>query len=163
MEHSHNPNLCNSDGETLLHFAAMHYHIDGVDLLLSNGAEINRKTNAGLTPLYWACQRDKNERIIRRLLDYGADVNVQSNAGMTAFMICATNIDYLQLLLNKSANLYLKNHEGKTLLDIVTGYPDIPQFDWAKEHVRKIYAKHEYEQMTGKIVDCDNEPEGLVF
>ena len=49
-------NCCDANGHTLLHRAAQHGRRKIVELLLSHGAGINKKTNDSLTALHLACQ-----------------------------------------------------------------------------------------------------------
>ena len=66
--------------------------------------------------------KNKNEKIVKALLEAGANSNIQNNLGMTALMF-ACNIylvEIVQLLLSHNANVHLKNSEGKSALDMVS-------------------------------------------
>jgi ankyrin repeat protein len=77
-----------------------------VTLLLSSGAEVNYKDNAGLTALNWAAMRQKNAEA-RRLLIWYADVNTYDNNGVTPLMyaVGTHNVELIQLLAKSGANL----------------------------------------------------------
>lgn len=69
-----------SDGYTPLHRACYNNDLELVDLFLSNGANINAKTEYNWEPLHSACQWNHFE-CAARLIQYGADVNAKSNGG----------------------------------------------------------------------------------
>lgn len=163
LKHSHDANLCNAYGESLLHFAAMHYHFDGVEALLAHGADIHSKTKAGFTPFHWACQCENNDAIIIQLILAGADVNAQTNSGATPAMLCVTNMGYLSILFKEKINLTLKERGGLTLLGVVNKLPELPQFDSVKEFVGKFYAEHENNALNQLIEGNHAKQEGIVF
>lgn len=57
---------------------------DVLELLLSNGADVNIKTNEGITALHQACWFG-NQQSIKILLQRGADVTIQDKYGKTPF------------------------------------------------------------------------------
>ena len=44
-----------SNGQTLLHAAAINGDADMVDVFLANGLDPNQKDSSGRCPLHWAC------------------------------------------------------------------------------------------------------------
>jgi len=53
-----------------------------VKLLIEHGANINKKSNNGQTPLFYACHKG-HENIVKYLVEKGADINKESNDGCT--------------------------------------------------------------------------------
>jgi len=81
-------------------------HTKIVTLLLSSGAEVNYRDNAGLTALNWAAMRQKNA-VASQLLIWHADVNTYDNNGVTPLMyaVGTHNVELIQLLAKSGANL----------------------------------------------------------
>ena len=64
---------------------------DSVQILISNGADVNFKDNKGLTPLMYAVENDTNGRIVNFLLENGADVSAKDNENKTVFEYASKN------------------------------------------------------------------------
>ena len=62
------PNLCVSDGWTPLHSAARWDQAEMSSLLLSQGANVNEKTNGGLTAIQLAASEKGYEKVLSVLL-----------------------------------------------------------------------------------------------
>ena len=56
--------------------------IEQVKLLISQGADVNTKNNAGQTLLHIAC-RSGNKEVVEFLIDQGANINSKSNRDLT--------------------------------------------------------------------------------
>ena len=73
-------------GGTPLHLAVMFHQHDVTELLIENGADLNRRAIQpdpfGGTPLHWATAFE-NVKGVRTLLDAGADPNSTDNYGTT--------------------------------------------------------------------------------
>jgi ankyrin repeat protein len=65
-----------------LHMAAMLGNKEMIDLLLSNGAEINIKNPDGITPLQYAIFTERHEPV-KLLIEKGADINNKGFRGAT--------------------------------------------------------------------------------
>ena len=68
---------------TPLHRAAFKGYTDVVKLLLANKAEVNAKTNDGLTPLHQAVAQGGYKEVAALLLANKAEVNAKDNNGRT--------------------------------------------------------------------------------
>ena len=73
-------------------------HISGV--LLSAGAEVDAKTNGGVTGLMWAV-RNGSEHLTQRLLQAGADMHLEDSVGMTAMDWAIGRREFLLPLLKR--------------------------------------------------------------
>ena len=67
---------------TALHFATENGHVESVQLLIQNGAEINAKDNQQATPLHFAV-RSGNYEVVNLLLKNGAKKELKNNANLT--------------------------------------------------------------------------------
>ena len=107
-------NARNSFGETALMLAAFGGHLEIVQLLLANGAEVNQP---GWTPLIYSAAQNRMD-VARLLLKSGAEVNAHSGSGTTALMMAARegHMSMVLLLMQHGADLDLKNEDGASAL-----------------------------------------------
>jgi ankyrin repeat protein len=108
-------------GQTLLVYAARGGHEDLVKLLLNAGADIEAKTNSGITALMEAAESNE-EKVVELLLDRGADIHAKDNDGSTALMIVAVQQgckEMVELLLDRGADIHAKDNDGSTALMMV--------------------------------------------
>ena len=103
--------------------AAAEGHEQIVKLLLDSGADINKVTNGGFTPLTWAAVK-KNDKTVKLLLDSGADPNKVQENGLTPLYIAAFyGYDQIvKLLLDFGADINKTNKYGKTPLMMAAFY-----------------------------------------
>jgi uncharacterized protein len=111
------------DGWTALHLNWG--HLDIVELLLDNGADINAvsKNKFVATPLQGAAVGKRIE-LARLLIARGAKVSPRGEGGDSPLHECAGNgaIEIARLLLDHGADINAKNDEGKTPLAIALEY-----------------------------------------
>ena len=89
-----------------------------IEILINNGADVNRTDKNGRTPLFAAIFA-RRLSIIKTLIDAGADVNHTDNTSHTAF-------HYAALSGNKwSANILLKNGALVYIKDKSLIYSDV--------------------------------------
>lgn len=86
---------------TALHIMANLGSLDGVNMLVSAGAAINRQSTAGWTPLHFAAASDHVE-VVRRLLALGADATVEDLQGKRAVDVAGHDSRELLLARNPS-------------------------------------------------------------
>lgn len=121
--------VSNYTGGTPILSAIYEGNIDICKLLLEKGADVNSKNRADETPLIIVC-RSSNFRteyrftLCKFLLDAGAEVNAQDRQGNTPLHYIARmywDIDVVEiwdLLIEKGADMTIKNSEGLTPTDI---------------------------------------------
>lgn len=119
---------------TALHWAVQEGHLDVIQLLVSNGADINKKYDYGMPPLYEVAA-DGNTKIVKYLLDNGADIDAKSEAGVTSLIIASCyfysdQFETVKLLVQRGADIHAKNNDGKTALFYAQEYriDDIANF-----------------------------------
>ena len=93
-----------------------------VKVLLEFGADVNYKTEEGITALGRASVSG-DSKSVRLLLEHGADVNVRDNEGWTPLMIASNlgNKEVVKVLLEAGADVNIKNNENKTACDLAKG------------------------------------------
>jgi ankyrin repeat protein len=112
-------NVSDELGYTPLHRAAKNK--EGIELLLSNGANVNAVTSRGQTPLMLAVNNPTcpNE-IAQSLIARRPNINATDPSGQTALIIAAKSTsrpEIITILLNAGANAKLKDNTGRTALD----------------------------------------------
>lgn len=107
-------------GENALMMASLNGDIDFVKLLITKGAEVNKK---GWTPLHYAAANG-NDDVAKLLIGYSADVNAPSPNGTTPLMMAARgdHLSTIDFLLQHGATLGAKNQIGMSALDFARQY-----------------------------------------
>jgi cytohesin len=96
-----------------LHEAILHGQTDLVRVLLEGGADPNRQSPEGSTPLDDACLKGEKE-IVSLLIAHGAKVGVRNKSGATPLHDAALggNRDVIQLLLEHGAEIDARDQES---------------------------------------------------
>lgn len=129
-------NLPNISGETPLMIASIDGNLPIVQfLVVDKRAEIN---TPGWTPLQYACTRG-NLEVASFLILNGAKVNALSPSNTTALMmaIMSGNEYLVKYLLDKGADLQVRNQQGLTAID----FADIYNKPWISEGLRSRWVK----------------------
>ena len=106
INHGANVNGRDNNQSTALHYAATYNNIDGINLLLDNGAEIDPVNSYNETPLMLTCRYNDDINSTRVLLERGANLTIPDSDGDTC-LHCATtnlNIDMIKLLFEYGAD-----------------------------------------------------------
>ena len=105
------------EGATDLHLAARLNLPVLTRSLLTQGAEVNAKTNTGFTPLHYAALRDASS-IAEVLLKQGADIHAKTNTGITPLYLAALRdaSSIAEVLLKQGAKVNAKDNGGWTPL-----------------------------------------------
>jgi uncharacterized protein len=101
-------------GLTALSYAAMNGHLDTVQLLAQNGADVNARHNRSRTPLFWASLHQHVD-VLARLLTAGADVNAVDCDGTCVLgaAVQSGSAAVVQLLLNNGADINSLGNSGQ--------------------------------------------------
>ena len=84
-----------------------------VEMLLSNGAHINHKSNDGNSCIIEASRRG-NYNVVELLLSKGANINDKDNSGSSSIIKASMSghVNVVELLLSKGADINDKNNDG---------------------------------------------------
>jgi ankyrin repeat protein/acetyl esterase/lipase len=104
-------------GYTPLHRAVHYADKELVELLISNGADVNAKNKWGRTPLRWAIY-NRDKVMIKLLVSKGADINMKDEDGVTPLHLIAMSDrkDIVEFLIANGADVNAKNESGYTPL-----------------------------------------------
>ncbi|XP_062995092.1 ankyrin repeat and protein kinase domain-containing protein 1 [Elgaria multicarinata webbii] len=96
-------------------------NLEKMKFLLRQGADVNKKTAWGSTPLILAVQKESLE-IISLLIQHGADVNMTDEDGWSPLHFVAQNGDdrIARLLLDHKANIKAQELDGWTALHLAS-------------------------------------------
>ena len=124
IRHGADVNAPTLDGTTPLHAAARDGAARVAHALLAHGAAVDAGINEGWTPLHCTAAYRTGLAVAKVLLDGGSDINAPGCHGETP-LHCAVgwgNIDIVELLLVRGADVTLLNNDGKTALDEAIKY-----------------------------------------
>jgi ankyrin repeat protein len=117
-----NPNATNPCAFNVLSYAAGIGNTWAAEQLISCGAYVNRKNPDGSTPLMMAgFWRGDSREMSVLLLNNGASLNATDPDGNTALMRAIRKRDFSKadLLIERGADVGVKNKFGKTALDLM--------------------------------------------
>ncbi len=126
LEKGFDANSPDSNGNTPIHIHTDPFYerngdaFEMMSLLIQYGADVNKKSCHGLTPLYGAVELNK-PKIVQLLIDKGADVNTQSSSKTTPLHVAVQkkNYDMVKLLLENKADTKAKDRFRKTPADMI--------------------------------------------
>ena len=144
-------NTTNNEGKNVLHVNLEEYgNIQIINILINNGANIKQKDTNKVTPFMLLCKRnDIDAKYLEELINKNnitkKDINKKDNYKDTVLFNIINNKNkdkqnILKLLIDKGADINIKNKDGKTVLDIVKEKNDtklIEFFDSIKNNPHK--------------------------
>ncbi len=77
---------------------------EGVRAALDAGADLEARTEGGLTPLMYAARYNENPEVVQVLLEAGVDLEARDEDGSTPLMLAAWNPEVVQVLLDAGAD-----------------------------------------------------------
>lgn len=113
-------NITSESGATPLLYAIQNSNFQIVELLLSKGADINKRSATGASPLLFAIQKGRNA-IVNALIENGADINERHiQNGSTPLLIAAQHghIDIVKQLVRSGAIVNKANNHGVTPMHV---------------------------------------------
>ncbi|XP_052061225.1 tonsoku-like protein [Mytilus californianus] len=118
----------NEKGETPLHRACIEGNLKKVQKLIEQGHPVNPRDHCGWIPLHEAANHDIYD-IVLYLLDHGAAINDRGGqycGGVTPLIDSGNcgNMDIMDLLIERGANVLAKDDEGNTALDCLRAWRD---------------------------------------
>ena len=105
LQHGASVHTQNKNGQTPLHFASRYNHTI-VALLLQSGADVNARDNNGATPLHFALSSSLQ------------DISLDGDYDYAEGMLLEGDLKTTELLLERGANVSLRNVLGKTPLEV---------------------------------------------
>ena len=119
LEHGAKINLQNHMGQTALHRASQHGHLDIIRLILDHGADVDTLDSDGSTPLHLAINQ-RRLGTVQLLLKRGANVALRNENGQTALHRASGRgqADIIQVLLNHNAEVDAPDDDGSTPLHL---------------------------------------------
>jgi uncharacterized protein len=133
LDRGADPNLPGRKGVRPLAAAAYNGSAEGVELLLKRGADPNALDDEGKSAMVYAAGR-AYASIVALMIAAGVEVNRRYAHGLTALMWAAghdasAGVDdveaTMKLLIDRGADLSLKDDRGKTAADIARGLGDV--------------------------------------
>ena len=109
---------------TILSYAVLYLKPETLKFLIKKGANVNEKSQAGLTPLFTALM-DNKDKGVKILLDNGANSKDKDKAGWTALHYAAisNSPQMIDLILKKGIKIDIRDNYGITplALSVLTG------------------------------------------
>jgi ankyrin repeat protein len=114
-------NVVDNQEMNALHYASWSVKVNTevIDLLISEGVDVNAQTLDGKTALLYACKESQIKNV-KRLIDCRANVNLADNNGMNALHYASwsvnVNTEVIDLLIRNGVKVNAETAEGKTAL-----------------------------------------------
>ncbi len=119
------------EGRTALHWASRGVHLDVLEYLVENGANVNAMDNDNVTPLHSLSYRG-DTRAMEILIEEGANVEAKEVSGLTPLMYTAYGGQEVAaaLLIKHGANVKVRDDTGLTVADIAEdqGYAELARY-----------------------------------
>lgn len=105
-----------------LHKACLKYSDELIHLIKRDHSRINQEDSTGKTPLHYAVTGG-DIRCIKLLVENGADINHKDATGITPIVFASTNVQNLEYLIDRGANIHVKSTvpTSPLLMAVLTG------------------------------------------
>jgi len=156
LEAGADPNVRSGDGTPVLHQKTS---IDDVEIaytLIEWGADVNSKTDFGMTPLHVACYENCPETARMLVEEAGADVTIKTENGNTALHYLALDsrdAELCQALIEKGADIHAKADDGDTPLFIAEVVAESCDDNTFLTTMRSTYARVKADESKANLVD----------
>ena len=102
-----------------IHDYSRNGNLDGLNVLLASGADVDKTGNGGRTPLHYASSNGHLE-IVNVLLAAGAEVNKTDNDGYTPLHYASTygHFEVVKSLIRAKADVRIVDNRGKSPVDV---------------------------------------------
>ncbi|CAF0768133.1 unnamed protein product [Adineta ricciae] len=124
VENGAEKDVANSNRHTPLLCAVIMEKVNAAEYLIKANCDIHSRDSVGKTALHWAAFYGLNN-IILLLLERGADINAIADLGLPP-LHCAVqqpfHADTIKLLIEKGANVNIRNEMDLTILDYVRNH-----------------------------------------
>ena len=116
------------NNESLLHNAAMSGKVDAIDLVISNGADIEARDNFGRSPIFFSLY-SREPAALAKMIEKGADVNVKNEDGATLVQVAARveMPEMVKMLIDAKVDVNIADKDNTTPLywAVMTGNEEI--------------------------------------
>jgi len=130
LRHGADVNVTDKNWQTPLHYAAWANSVESARLLLERGADVRAvERTDDLEPLHLAAAHKNGTELAALLLAYKADINARKLTDGKAPLhvaVSAQNVDMIRLLLQRGADVTLKEAAGLTSLELAQADEDTP-------------------------------------
>ena len=117
LEHGQSTDARDSEGRTLLHFAASIGHAPTIEYLLKRRMDVNARAHNGMTPLHVAA-RSNREAAVDLLLSDEANPRLRDSHGNTPLHLTYPwQLNIMSALVAHGGDLNARNDEGWNVLD----------------------------------------------
>lgn len=167
---SHSGDGQNTPGSSALHFAANYRHREIVALLIENGAEIEKRTKLGETPLLLASMGTSSlegAAIVELLLQRGAKATTADKKKQTPLHFVtfnSENPDLIEAVIKAGGKINAATNGGRTPLHRAASSGRAANIAVLLRHGADLNARDgSGMQPIHKIADCDNLSDGSVM
>jgi ankyrin repeat protein len=133
----------NNNGRTALNTAAAKGHTEAIKLLIKHdGVDINSQDDWGYSPLYFLSQNGDMETIKLLLEDDKVDINLRADDfSPLALAVYDKHTAFVDLLLERGADLESKDESGRTALSRSVEWEDQNVFVYSSKKARMLIPK----------------------
>ncbi len=106
--------------------ATKNSHLDVLEKLIKEGANVNERNKYGNIPLHWAASYGRLS-IVEELINKGADIDAKNNNGNTPlhWAVKSSHLEVAKFLISKHADVNAKNKDSWTSLHFAAAYGNL--------------------------------------